>query len=167
MLYTSVAVDVWKQVVTVLLPVSKTDPAALACERSWGCVCNPGGESAAACPFHAAVAQQNLLNMTFGEKVHEPGFPFAPAKDGTVVSKEVVVASVRRAAHAAGLDTKTADDEEAITGHFARIGGSRMMARCGVPVPSIMGLARWDSHVVLRYLKDALLVNITGEYRRA
>ena len=39
------------------------------------------------------------------------------------------------------------------------------MVRNGVSVPSVMGLARWDSACVLRYLKAASMANITNEYR--
>ena len=64
------------------------------------------------------------------------------------------------------MKVKTEDGENIATGLYARIGGSRHPPRRLVPVPSMMGLVRWESHVVLRYLKYAILVNITGEYRR-
>ena len=41
MLYTSVSVDVIKEVVTLQLPASKTDWVALSCERSWGVRLHP------------------------------------------------------------------------------------------------------------------------------
>ena len=44
MLASSVSFDRVALQVTVLLPVSKTDPRALACKRSWGCVCEGGVE---------------------------------------------------------------------------------------------------------------------------
>ena len=68
MLYTSVSVDVVKEVVTLQLPASKTDWVALSCERSWGCVCTPGSVSADACPYHAARAQQSLLKEKLAVK---------------------------------------------------------------------------------------------------
>ena len=166
MLFTSVGVDLVKEVVTLQLPASKTDWVALSCERSWGCVCSPGAVTADACPFHAAVAQQSLLRERFGDRVEEPGFPFMPSQSGAVMNKEGVAKAVARAATAAGVKTTTEDGEETITGHYARISGSRMLARGSVPVESIMRMARWDSHVVLHYLKDSVLVNVTGQYRK-
>ena len=40
------------------------------------------------------------------------------------------------------------------------------MIRRQVGVPLIMLMARWDSHAVLIYVKDAPLINITSEYRK-
>ena len=81
------------------------------------------------------------------------------------MNKEGVTKAVVRVATAAGVRITTHDGEETIAGHYARIGGSRMLACGSVPVESVMRMARWDSHVVLHYLKDSVLVNITGQYR--
>ena len=45
-----------------------------------------------------------------------------------------------------------------------RIAGSRNMVWNAVGVPSVMGLARWDSACYLRYLKTATLAIITNKY---
>ena len=39
------------------------------------------------------------------------------------------------------------------------------MIRAGVAIPPIVLLARWDSHCVLRYAKDAPLKNTTADYK--
>ena len=64
-----------------------------------------------------------------------------------------------------GLPLKDESGRLAITPHWPRVGGSRHMVRNAVSAPSVMGLARWDSACVLRYLKSATMANITNEYR--
>ena len=58
------------------LSVSKTDPAALGCERKWGCLCieSPG----VGCPFHAAAAQLELSCSFFPDKTEEGDIPLFP-----------------------------------------------------------------------------------------
>eukprot|EP00959_Pyramimonas_sp_CCMP1952_P409675 8585839-Pyramimonas_sp.AAC.1 len=53
MLNSAVTIDMDTETVRIRLPVSKTDPQALSCTRSWGCVCSPAGR--APCPYHAAL----------------------------------------------------------------------------------------------------------------
>ena len=89
-----------------------------------------------------------------------------PARTGKTASKAQVVKSVRSAAKSAGKDTLNDDGEEIIGGHWARLGGARHQRRHGVSVPAIMAMARWDSHCVLRYLKDAVLHDITQVYKQ-
>ena len=67
---------------------------------------------------------------------------------------------------AAGLNPMDAEGRHKYTGHVFRVSGCRHQARRGVQVASIMAMARWDSHVVLRYLKGASLTTITAEYKR-
>ena len=165
MLYESVTVSVGKKTVTILLPATKTDPQALSCERSWGCVCPEGLEDASACPFHAALEQKKALRELFGDEVDLEGFPFSPTVGGKAVSKEQMVAAIQRVAKEAGLELRTADGKLNFTGHLFRIGGCRHLARCGVQVPPIMCMARWDSMAVIGYLKDVPLLNITKEYK--
>ena len=123
-------------------------------------------EDERACPYHAARAQKLALQERFGDAVLEDGFPFAPMGDGSTVKKELMVSAIQRCAVHAGRRIKDEDDHNVITGHVFRISGTRHTIRAGVAVPPIMFLARWDSHCVLRYAKDAPLKNITAEYKR-
>ena len=166
MLVKSVEVDYVKAVVCIRLPATKTDPMALSCSRSWGCVCLPEATDRTQCPFHAAAAQLALLRRTFGDKTKEEDFPFSPMPTGKPVEKEQMVKATRRAAEAAGFDLLTEDGLQRITGHVGRIGGCRMLLRRGVSIPSTMSLARWDSMAILRYAKYAHLMTTTGEFRR-
>ena len=166
MLYSSVALDISHHTVTIHLPATKTDPMALSCERSWGCVCLDGEASADTCPFHAALAHTQDLRARFGDKVDSDTFPFAPSQTGEVMEKVQVVDAIQLTAQAAGLPTRGADGKLIFTGHIWRIMGSRHMVRNGVQVPIAMLMARWDSNAVLRYIKDAPLITITGEFKR-
>ena len=167
MLYSSVAVDSKRKKVTINLPVSKTDPGALACERSWGCVCVDDEKvDATACPYHAAVAQQALLKAKFGNKVETEGFPFSPNLHGEGVSKEAMARAIILVALALGLVIVKASGKQKYTGHIFRIGGARHLARAAVQLMLIMILARWDSHVILRYVRDAPLSGLTDEYKK-
>jgi hypothetical protein len=51
----ALTVDSVGQRETLFLPVSKTDPQATGCHRSWGCICADKLDEHAACPYHAAV----------------------------------------------------------------------------------------------------------------
>ena len=78
MLNESVEVDSQRREVTIRLSASKTDPTALSCTRSWGCVCAEGSGDPLACLFHAAAEQKEELRKTFGNMVDSEGFPFYP-----------------------------------------------------------------------------------------
>ena len=84
MLFTSVDVNITTMVISILLSASKTDPCALSATRRRGCVCI-GDPSPDECPFHAGLEQQQELIKAFGKEVAmAEGFPFFPAKQGTV-----------------------------------------------------------------------------------
>ena len=64
----SITVDEARHTESWHLPVSKTDPTACGCLRTWGCVCGSAAsvEAAPLCPFHAASSQLTLLRAKFG-----------------------------------------------------------------------------------------------------
>ena len=82
------------------------------------------------------------------------------------MEKVQVVDAIQLTAKAAGLPTRGDDGKLVFTGHTWRIMGSRHMVRNGVQVPIVMLMARWDSNAVLKYIKDAPLITITGEFKR-
>ena len=49
-------------------------------------------------------------------------------------------------------------------GMFERVSGAIHLADVGVEIRAIMLLARWGSEVVMRYVRDAPLRNLTGKY---
>ena len=82
MLKTSVYCNNVLLTVTIKLPATKTDPMALSCERTWGCICEDSPDPYA-CPYHAALSQESLLSNIFSVKdLEAPGFPFMPTTRG-------------------------------------------------------------------------------------
>ena len=73
----SVTFDTKKRVVTIFLPVSKTDPTALSCTRSWGCTC--ADVMVGLCPYHAAWNQKEWLREQFADEqgALPEGLPFS------------------------------------------------------------------------------------------
>ena len=59
--YRDMLIDRAARKVTLILSMSKNDPRALGCERSWGCVCEDGVHDHRACPFHAAVDLDDFI----------------------------------------------------------------------------------------------------------
>ena len=147
------------------LPCSKNDPTALGKSRSWGCVCD--GAGSAPCPYHALRAQEDLLERLFGNRAARPGVPFFPTGSGAVVDKTAVVATIEAIGVQLGLDVSLPDGGKAFGGHSLRVTGAQWLAGLGVPIPTIQLLARWSSDVVLRYVADTPLTQLTAEYRRA
>ena len=50
------------------------------------------------------------------------------------------------------------------TGHTFRVSGAQRLAAMGIPEITLKLLARWASDVVLRYAREAPLVNLTKAY---
>ena len=148
---------------TFTLPVSKTDPTALGCTRTWGCVCD--GAHATPCAYHAMKEQLELLSHKF-PNVPLQELPLFPQVDGSVADKIAVVRSIERVAIRLGEPLKDQSGRNRFGGHSIRIAGARRLARLSIPTPTIMLLARWATMVVLRYIKDAPLKGLTLEYRR-
>ena len=144
------------------LPVSKTDPRALGCTRSWGCVCD--GFHSTPCAYHAMKDQIYWLEETFpGIPLEE--LPLFPDQAGLVVDKTTVVETIEDIAMLLGEDLLDQQGRRRFGGHTLRISGARRLARLAIPTATIMLLARWSSIVVLRYIKEAPLKALTQEYR--
>ena len=162
MLAASVVLDVGLLLVTIDLPVSKTDARALGCKRTWGCVCASGLPSG--CPYHAAARQWDRLRRLFGQRVDENGFPFFPNRDGAAVSKSTIVYLIETAAAHLGRTLVNKDGRRAYGGHAFRVGGARHLAMLGIAISIIMLMARWGSDLVMHYLKDSPLAGLTSQY---
>ena len=68
--------------VTWQLPVSKTDPEARGCERTWGCTCLDGEPDRTRCPYHAAERHLEILVEKFGLVQQEEDVPLFPRQQG-------------------------------------------------------------------------------------
>ena len=76
-----------------LLPVSKTDPQAVGCTRSWGCVCV--GATTGPCPYCAMVRLQAELLRKFGVNGQLPAdLPLFPDTLVQWVSREAFVETI-------------------------------------------------------------------------
>ena len=143
------------------LSVSKTDPQAIGCTRTWGCIC-----PASPCPAHTAIAHLQWLSSTFGDAtgVLPPGLPLFPCPDGSRPSAERLSATVEEVARRLGLPLVDTMGRSAFTEHVFRVSGARMLARASIPVDVIMLLARWSSDVVRRYIGEAPLATLTTRF---
>ena len=151
---------------TLHLPVSKTDPQALGCQRSWRCVCESGSSFATSlCPYHAAKRQLDELRARFPES--DPlSLPLFPDATGGTVSKKLVISSLRRMASLAGSFDSAELSESDITGHTFRVTGAQFLASKGLDINLIMLLARWTSPIVMHYAQEAPLNRLSETYLR-
>ena len=148
--------------VTWELPVTKTDPAALGCKRTWGCTCGPGS---AACPYHAACSQVDLLASRFPDRLDDPDLPLFPDDDGREVSAEVMVQVVEWLAQATGEALCTAGGTRRFGKHSWRSTGAVVLAALGLELWKIQLLARWASAQILHYARLAPLTGLTAQVR--
>ena len=148
--------------VTILLPVSKKDPRAVGCERSWACLCIDD-DRRRDCRFHAAVAQLELLRDVFGELPAD--LPLFPTKAGTHADKSVITTCLEKTVEAYGGAVAGPTGKRLLGGHSFRVSGAQRLASIGVEVVKIAILARWSSNVVLRYVREAPLDNIADEVK--
>ena len=165
LLHSSVTVNREQASVTLRLSVSKTDPQALGCSRSWGCVCD--GKPDVLCGYHAVVfaVECNLAYFTAKGMDVPPDWPLFPSVGDGIMSKEGVITSLERFAVGAGLDIVGQGGRRRFGGHSFRVTGARRLAAMGIEVMVIMCLARWESHVVMRYVQEAPLATLTDRYR--
>jgi len=149
---------------TLLLPVSKKDPRAIGCERSWHCLCKNGDGLRRDCPYHAVVSQFDILGKMFGMEQLQ-SLPLFPDKHGKVANKATVILALEATVRGYGEPTVGANGSRLLGGHSFRVTGAQKLAAAGVEIIKIMVLARWSSEVVLRYVKDAPLVGLSEQVK--
>ena len=146
------------------LSACKTDPQAIGCTRTWGCVCQPRGSTL--CPVHSGLAHMAWLRTQFGDASGDlpPGLPLFPTMTGTRTTAERLTATVAAVADRLGLPPTDVMGRNSYTEHVFRVSGSRMLARAGVSLEVIMLMARWSSDVIRRYVGDVPLTSITSTF---
>ena len=150
------------------LPASKTDTQALGCNRAWSCVCvNPDAyDCTTPCPYHAAVCLRLELARRFCDRDGQlpPDLLLFPNDQGAWCDRDSFVRTIIQMAEDTAVDLY--DDMGRFTAgeHVWRVSGSRMLARASITLPQIMLMARWGSDIILRYVSDAPLANISREY---
>jgi hypothetical protein len=162
-LASSVAINLETSEETFSLPASKTDPRAIGCCRTWGCVCD--GTHSTPCAYHAMLDQLSFLKRKFPDVPFDQ-LPLFPKEDGQTVAKADVVKSICKVAELLGEPLTDQLGRNRYGGHTLRVSGARRLARLAIPTASIMLLARWASLTILRYIQDAPLKGLTLEYRK-
>ena len=118
------------------LPVSKTDPAAIGCTRSWACVCAALYGACGAC---AVKRQLVFLQKTFmlPDGTLPPDLPLFPTASGATPSKQSVVSTIEEAAHRSGAAR--------LDSHGYRLfsGGLRVAGHLGGPGQGLTGRRRF------------------------
>ena len=148
----------FRQTVSLVLPVSKTDPSAIGCVRTWGCVCS--GEADQACPYQVLLKHVEDIREKSGELAGTlpADLPLYPNARGITVDKFDVVEMVELLAGKLHLPLVGQDGRKAYGGHVFRVSG--------IAVPVIVLLARWPSDIVMRYLAEAPLLILTDAYKQ-
>jgi hypothetical protein len=165
-LATSLVVDDKALTESWYLPVSKTDPQAAGCLRSWGCVCHIAAEFQL-CPYCSARVLKAELVKRFGDDAGAlpEGLPLFPTAEGSWCSKAGFVATIAEFTALLGLEAVDLLGRNTIGEHAWRITGARHLAALDIPVSTIQLLARWGSDTVERYVAEAPLMALTRIYK--
>ena len=170
-LASSVVLDLDAKTETWFLPASKTDPTAVGCRRTWGCVCGLSATTgvymgAPPCPFHAALELVCELKLRFGSErgCLPASLPLFPGVDGAWCARAGFVASIARFADLLDLPRHDSLGRCQVGEHVWRVTGARMLASLDLPQPVIMLLARWGSEAIIKYVADAPLSRLTEAY---
>ena len=121
------------------LPVSKTDPAAKGCHRTWGCLCTTGRR----CPYHAVLRQVEYVQARFpGLDPHAT--PLFPDDDGLPVTEQVMQQTVDYLATRIGAPLTNEAGENCRGRHLWRVMGAMELAETNVDMFRIQLLGRWE-----------------------
>ena len=92
--------------------------------------------------------------------------PFFPNSEGGTVDKKDVVATVDQLALEMDLPIVDHEGRNLYGGHVSRVSGAQRLTIMGISEPCIMVLARWSPRVLLRYIVEAPLVQLTTKFRQ-
>jgi len=147
------------------LPVSKTDPRAVAVTRTWKCLCKSA--RTLPCPSHTASQHLELLRSRFSVNgVLPETLPVFPTRDGLTTDKCKVAQTIEVLAGRYGAPLLDDLGRKAFGGHSFRISGSRMLASMGLELYKIALLARWASNIIMRYVAETPLLTLSDDCRR-
>ena len=141
------------------LPASKTDTKARGVARAHGCSCTTSAKPS--CPYHAVLDQLDRLRRLFPDRWSSSGpaddLPLFPAEDGSVVTKDRMVATIVEAARRLHVPLEAPDGSARVSGHSLRVTGAQGLAKAGLDVWAIQLLGRWGSAAVLGYIREVPL----------
>ena len=147
------------KVVTLSLPVSKSDPGGRGAKRSLGCTCK--GRNDFFCPFH--VVERIVQEQSCRLHVNDRGgltdkLPLIGQRGDPryFVDKRTMVTEAQRHVELMqDVGFAKECDRTRITGHFMRRSGIKEMARNGCTFSSIQWFARHSSQVTWAYIEEA------------
>ena len=104
-----------------------------------------------------------LLRLRFCQLdgILDDAFPLFPDYLGRVVLKVGVVGSLENVLAGFGIATVDSSGKRIFGGHSLRVIGSRFWASQGLEVYKVQIFARWGSAVVVRYVADVPIANLT------
>merc|ERR1712085_226856 len=124
-------------VVKWYLPASKTDTEARGVARAHGCSCTTAATPS--CPYHAVLDQLDRLRRLFPDRWSSTGpdddLPLFPAEDGSVVTKDRMVATIVAAAKLLKVPLAAPDGSARVSGHSLRVSGAQGLAKAGLDGP--------------------------------
>ena len=157
-------VDILAGEVTWNMPVAKNDVMALGTHRTWGCLC--GSSAGVGCPFHSALRQfERVRPIALEVGCSLADLPFFPNALGAVVDKKVMVATINKVMELCKLPVKDATDRPLYGGHSWRTAGAVLLAGLGIDTARIEAMARWNSPMLLYYIRAAPVRTITKEFK--
>ena len=143
--------DTNTRTVSWLLPSSKTDVTALGATRKHSCACSV--LPVELCPYHTVL--QLVGNRGPEEPVFIDSHGNAPTKAGWADTFQAI-------ARLLGIPICSSNGARCFTGHSARASGAQFLASRGVELWRIQIFGRWDSDVILRYIREAPLCQLNA-----
>eukprot|EP00435_Cladocopium_sp_Y103_P040830 s2094_g11.t1 len=167
----SVTLDMESREATLLLSMSKTDPAGRGARRTRSCTCSMPAEDEGEldCPFHSTVLvmagrTQTLRRLGYSEEELKEFNVVGQVSCPTImVSKEAMIAALKKDVEAMCRTLKSNRHQfvpprvERVTGHSLRRSRAKdAVKRHRLPLAMVQWLGRWGSSAVQGYVEDAL-----------
>ena len=89
--------------------------------------------------------------------------PLFPDHKGKVITKRGVVSSLEDVLGRLGVDVVNSGGRRRFGGHSLRVTGSRYWTGRGLEVFKVQIFARWGSNVILRYVSDVPIANLSAD----
>ena len=153
--------------VSVQLPATKSDTAALGVTRAHACICGIG-VARPQCPVHSAWGQHLVLQHAFGRTFAvRPGTPFFPTLRGGVVTKRAMTETIVFAASVLGMNLVSPDRSLRVSGHSLRPTWPQGLSKVGLDIFAIELLGRLGGSTVRRYFREAAVSIAAARARSA
>ncbi|CAE7460584.1 unnamed protein product [Symbiodinium microadriaticum] len=153
---------------SMLLPAHKSSSQGELTCRALCCGCAVRRQEM--CHWHAGARHlQRLEILQAGLNQHT--LPLFPDDQGKALSKADMIATIRSALRAAGVQTTRPDESgaqvERFSGHVLRVAGTQHLYLLGLRFDMVQLHGRWSSLAVQRYLQSASLLVVPSTVARA